>query len=110
MREDWDNAIWDRLAQGHDVSGDSVQACAEACEADETCLQYLWRGEKIKQCILMPCVSHGRQRADGTGAGGFRVFGLDGGEDRRMEEEYMSQSCVGFTEHRENLLAAASGL
>lgn len=90
-REDWDNSIWDRLAQGRDVPGDSVEACVEACEADETCLQYLWRGEKAKQCVLMPYISHGRKRADETATGGFRF--LSGWMVERIEAWKRRNTC-----------------
>jgi hypothetical protein len=66
VRYDWDNTNYDRLAPGRDVPGDSVDACSHACEADPTCLQYLWRGKYAKQCVLMPFVTLGNPREDET--------------------------------------------
>ncbi|KAK0625200.1 hypothetical protein B0T17DRAFT_492491 [Bombardia bombarda] len=66
VRQNWDNGNYDRLALGHDVFTDSLQSCTEACEADAKCLQYMWHGEGMRKCVLMPFMNYGSPRSPTT--------------------------------------------
>lgn len=59
IRENWDNTNYDRLAKGHDVHAEDLEACTEACEEDPNCFQYMWRGVHRKSCVLMPFINYG---------------------------------------------------
>ncbi|KAK3313255.1 hypothetical protein B0H66DRAFT_578362 [Apodospora peruviana] len=59
IRYNWDNTNYDRVANGHDVHADSLEACTKACEAEARCKQYMWRGEQRKSCVLMPFINLG---------------------------------------------------
>ncbi|KAK3689661.1 hypothetical protein B0T22DRAFT_461996 [Podospora appendiculata] len=62
IRLNWDNTNWDRLGPGHDVEVNDLKSCTKACDAEPECLQYLWRGEHMKQCVLMPFINFGLPR------------------------------------------------
>lgn len=50
LRDNWDNGEWARFQTPR---VDSSEACAKACEANGQCVQWLWRGLDIKECLLM---------------------------------------------------------
>lgn len=66
VRHDWENPVWDRLAHGRDTFVETLEACRQACQDSDSCLQYHWQGKDTKKCVLMPYITLGSGKAPET--------------------------------------------
>lgn len=66
LLKDWDNGGWADYRPPGEAKIDSVATCRSACEASDRCLQYLWRGQEAKECVLMFQIRYGQARKPET--------------------------------------------
>ncbi|KAM7217461.1 beta-1,3-N-acetylglucosaminyltransferase radical fringe [Rhypophila decipiens] len=63
VRKNWDNTNYDKQAKGgHDVGAKTLDECEKACQDDEKCLQYMWRGEDRHSCVLQVFINLGLEK------------------------------------------------
>ncbi|KAH6605771.1 glycosyltransferase family 31 [Trichoderma cornu-damae] len=60
--ENWDNGDWDSSRSGPEEGIDSPEKCAEACQREDGCVQWNWRGRDEEQCILARSFRYGEAR------------------------------------------------
>ncbi|KAM7191654.1 family 31 glycosyltransferase [Rhypophila sp. PSN 637] len=63
VHKNWDNTNYDKQAKGgQDVGAKTLDECEKACQDDEKCLQYMWRGEDRHSCVLQVFINLGLEK------------------------------------------------
>lgn len=65
MLKDHDNGGWADFRPPADAKIDSFEACGQACEKSDRCLQYLWKGQEAQECIFFFQIRWGMPRKPG---------------------------------------------
>jgi hypothetical protein len=60
QRTDWDNGDLGKFFPSPGIN--TAEKCADACRANSECVQWLFRGMDVRECILMPHFRLGRHR------------------------------------------------
>ncbi|KAH8895900.1 glycosyltransferase family 31 protein [Thozetella sp. PMI_491] len=59
---DWDNGDLDQFRPPPEAKVDSFDTCGQACRDSTDCFQWLWRGQDVKECVLMRSIRKGIPR------------------------------------------------